>query len=131
SRGVRWDSDHVVILSDELRVIAEEIVRHGFDERVHVGLDFFDASINRIAAWVTGTRATLKALLIAMLEPTALLRARELERDFTSRLASLEEFKALPFGAVWDYHCLKHGVPAGSAWIDEVKAYERDVLSRR
>lgn len=131
SRGVRWDSDHVVILSDELRAIAEEIVRHGFDERVHVGLDFFDASINRIAAWVTGTRATLKALLIAMLEPTALLRERELERDFTSRLALLEEFKALPFGAVWDYHCLKHGVPAGSAWIDEVKAYERDVLSRR
>lgn len=131
SRGVRWDSDHVVILSDELRAIAEEIVRHGFDERVHVGLDFFDASINRIAAWVTGTRATLKALLIAMLEPTATLREYEATRDFTSRLAFMEEIKALPFGAVWDYYCLTQGVPAGAGWLAEVKRYEREVLAQR
>jgi L-rhamnose isomerase len=131
SRGVRWDSDHVVILSDELRAIAEEIVRNNFDNRVHVGLDFFDASINRIAAWVTGTRATLKALLQVMLEPTTMLRDREKERDHTSRLALLEEAKSLPFGAVWDYYCLKQDTPAGATWIDEVKAYEREVLSKR
>jgi L-rhamnose isomerase len=131
SRGVRWDSDHVVILSDELRAIAEEIVRNNFDNRVHVGLDFFDASINRIAAWVTGTRATLKALLQAMLEPTAALRERENERDYTSRLALLEEAKALPFGAVWDYYCLKQNTPAGSAWIEEVKRYEEKTLNAR
>ena len=131
SRGVRWDSDHVVILNDELRAIAEEIVRHGFDKRVHVGLDFFDASINRIAAWVTGTRAMIKALLLAMLEPTTLLRERENAGDHTSRLALLEEIKTLPFGAVWDYYCLKQGVPAGAVWVDVVKGYERDVLSKR
>lgn len=131
SRGVRWDSDHVVILSDELRAIAEEIVRHDFDDRIHVGLDFFDASINRIAAWVTGTRATIKALLIAMLEPTAKLRSLEQQRDFTSRLALLEEAKALPFGAVWDYYCLKNNVPPAAQWLDEVKAYENKVLSKR
>lgn len=131
SRGVRWDSDHVVILSDELRAIAEEIVRHGYESRVHIGLDFFDASINRIAAWVTGTRAMIKALLIAMLEPTALLRARESAGDHTSRLALLEEIKQLPWGAVWDYYCLKQGTPAGAAWIGAVKDYERDVLAAR
>jgi L-rhamnose isomerase len=131
SRGVRWDSDHVVILSDELRAIAEEIVRNDFDARVHVGLDFFDASINRVAAWVTGTRATLKALLTVMLEPTALLRQFEQDRDYTSRLALMEESKTLPFGAVWDYYCLRNSAPAGPAWIDEVKQYERDVLRAR
>ncbi len=131
SRGVRWDSDHVVILSDDLRAIAEEIVRHDFAERVHIGLDFFDASINRIAAWVVGTRAMIKALLIALLEPTAMLREYELQGDYTARLAMLEEIKALPFGAVWDYYCMKKGVPAGSAWFNVVKQYERDVLSKR
>ena len=131
SRGVRWDSDHVVILSDELRAIAEEIVRYGYESRVHIGLDFFDASINRIAAWVTGTRAMIKALLIAMLEPTALLRERESAGDHTSRLALLEEIKLLPWGAVWDYYCLKQGTPAGAAWIGVVKDYERDVLAAR
>jgi L-rhamnose isomerase len=131
SRGVRWDSDHVVILSDELRALAEEIVRHGFLGRVHIGLDFFDASINRIAAWTTGTRAMIKALLIALLEPTDLLRRFEREGDYTARLALLEELKTLPFGAVWDYHCLKQGVPAGAAWLNEVQQYEKDVLSRR
>jgi L-rhamnose isomerase len=131
SRGVRWDSDHVVILSDELRAIAEEIVRGDYLHRVHIGLDFFDASINRIAAWVIGTRCMIKALLIALLEPAEKLRQMELGGNFTERLAVLEELKTLPFGAVWDYHCAKMEVPAGQAWLDEVKAYEMDVLSKR
>jgi len=131
SRGVRWDSDHVVILSDELRAIAEEIIRPGHESRVHIGLDFFDASINRIAAWVIGTRSMLKALLIALLEPTAKLRALELESDNTGRLALLEEQKCLPFGAVWDYHCLKQGTLPGATWLEEVRIYERKVLARR
>jgi len=131
SRPVRWDSDHVVILSDELRAIAEEIVRGGYLERVHIGLDFFDASINRIAAWVIGTRCTIKALLIALLEPTEQLRRMEVEGNYTGRLAMIEELKTLPFGAVWDYYCEKSGVPVGDAWLKEVKEYEGKVLSRR
>lgn len=131
SRGVRWDSDHVVILNDDLRATAEEIIRHGFEKRIHIGLDFFDASINRIAAWVTGTRAMIKALLIALLEPTHLLRAAEDSGDHTSRLALLEEFKTLPSGAVWDYYCLKQGVPQGTDWINVVKEYEKEVLAKR
>ena len=131
SRGVRWDSDHVVILNDELRAIAEEIVRGGFAPRVHIGLDFFDASINRVAAWVIGMRAMLKALLLALLEPTDELRALEQAGDFTSRLAMLEELKTLPAGAVWDYYCLRQDVPPGAAWIDEVNSYESKVTSKR
>jgi len=131
SRGVRWDSDHVVILSDDLRAIAEEIVRGDFLLRVHIGLDFFDASINRIAAWVIGTRAMLKALLIALLEPTEMLRQCEVEGDFTQRLALLEELKTLPAGAVWDHYCETQNVPVGLTWLDHARAYERDVLSQR
>ena len=131
SRGVRWDSDHVVILSDELEAIAQEIVRGDYLGRVHIGLDFFDASINRVAAWVIGVRSTLKALLLALLEPIETLRRLEAEGDYTARLAVLEELKTLPFGAVWDHHCRSRGVPAGRDWLAEVKAYERDVLSRR
>lgn len=131
SRGVRWDSDHVVILDNELFAIAQEIIRNDFLDRVHIGLDFFDASINRIAAWVTGTRAMYKALLSALLEPTASLKASELEGDYTTRLAMLEELKTMPMGAVWDYYCEKSGVPVGPAWIGEVKKYEKDVLSGR
>ena len=131
SRGVRWDSDHVVILSDELRQICEEIVRGGFLSRVHIGLDFFDASINRIAAWVIGTRALLKGMLIALLEPAALLRQCEAEGDFTQRLALLEETRLLPAGIVWDYYCQTHNVPVGMTWLDHARGYERDVLSRR
>jgi len=131
SRGVRWDSDHVVILSDELQAIAQELVRGDFLSRVHIGLDYFDASINRIAAWVTGTRAMLKALLLALLEPADRLRRIEAEGDLSSRLALLEELKAMPWAAVWDKYCLEKGVPAGAAWIDEVKRYEQDVLSKR
>jgi L-rhamnose isomerase len=131
SRGVRWDSDHVVILNDELRAIAEEIVRGGFLERVHIGLDFFDASINRIAAWVIGMRSMIKALLLAMLEPIAELRELERDGDFTARLALLEELKTLPAGAVWDYYCLQQGVPVGRSWIQEVKDYEVKVTGKR
>ena len=131
SRGVRWDSDHVVLLDDATRAIFEEVVRGGFLPRTHIGLDYFDASINRIAAWVIGTRAAQKALLLAVLEPTAKLRDFEAAGDFTSRLALLEELKAMPFGAVWDEHCRRHDTPVGAAWLAEVKRYEREVLAQR
>ena len=131
SRGVRWDSDHVVILNDDLRAIADEIIRGGFTERVHIGLDFFDASIHRVAAWVIGMRAMLKALLLALLEPIDELRSLENGDDFTVRLAMLEELKTLPAGAVWDYYCLKQNVPVAAAWLDEVKEYEATVTSKR
>jgi L-rhamnose isomerase len=131
SRGVRWDSDHVVILSDDVRALAEELVRGQYLQRVHIGLDFFDASINRVAAWVIGTRALLQALLIALLEPTAMLRDAEISGDYTRRLAILENMKMMPSAAVWDYHCRKSGVAVGIGWLDEVKTYERNVLARR
>ena len=131
SRPVRWDSDHVVIFDDELKAIAQEIVRGNFDKRVHIGLDFFDASINRIAAWVIGTRNMQKALMYALLEPTAMLKQLELEGDYTSRLALLEEYKSYPFAAVWDYYCEKQGVLVRDAWLADVKKYEADVLSKR
>ena len=131
SRGVRWDSDHVVLLDDATRAIFEEVVRGGFLARTHLGLDFFDASINRIAAWVIGTRAAQKALLLALLEPTAKLGELESAGDFTSRLALLEELKSMPFGTVWDEHCRRHDTPVGAAWLAEVKRYEREVLAGR
>ncbi len=131
SRGVRWDSDHVVTLTDDLRAIAEELVRGNYLERVHIGLDYFDASINRVAAWVIGSRNMLKALLAALLEPSGRLRAAEAAGDHTTRLALLEELKSLPMGAVWDYHCARKGVPVGAAWLDEVKRYEKKVLAVR
>lgn len=131
SRPVRWDSDHVVILSDELLAIAQEIVRGNFLSRVHVGLDFFDAGINRVAAWVIGTRCVLRTLLEALLEPTRMLQTLERESDLTGRLALMQEFRNFPTGAVWDYYCLEQNVPAGPAWLDEVRAYEKDVLAKR
>ena len=131
SRGVRWDSDHVVILSDELRDIALEVVRGDFLDRVHIGLDFFDASINRVAAWVIGTHSMIKALLYALLEPRKTLQKYEIEGDFTARLALMEELKTLPFGAVWDYYCLKHEVPPGMMWLSEIWKYEREILLKR
>jgi L-rhamnose isomerase len=131
SRPVRWDSDHVVILSDELQDLAKELVRGDFLGRVHIGLDFFDASINRIAAWVTGTRCVIKALLIAMLEPTEMLRNFEINGDYTSRLVMLEELKTLPFGSVWDEYCRRMNVPVGDQWLNEVKDYEAKVTSLR
>ncbi len=131
SRPVRWDSDHVVILDDELRAIALEILRNHFENRVHIGLDYFDASINRIAAWAIGSRNMQKALLLAALEPTEKLRECEHAFDYTTRLAMLEEQKTLPFGAVWEEYCERCGVPTGMDWISDVRKYEKDVLSRR
>ena len=130
SRGVRWDSDHVVILNDDLLAIAREIVANGFEKRVLIGLDYFDASINRVAAWTIGTRNMLRALLIALLE-TPLIRTAEAAGDFTTRLALQEEAKSLPFGAVWDFYCESQGVPVGDHWLAEVKSYEKTVLSKR
>jgi L-rhamnose isomerase len=131
SRPVRWDSDHVVILDDELQAIARELVRSGKLDRIHIGLDYFDASINRVAAWIIGSRNMIKALVIALLEPTARLREIELAGDFTQRLTLLEELKSLPWSAVWDYYCAQKGVPAGFAWFGEIERYEKDVLSKR
>jgi L-rhamnose isomerase len=131
SRGVRWDSDHVVTLTDDLQAIAQEIVWGGYTDRVHIGLDYFDASINRIAAWVIGTRNMCKALLLGLLAPIQKLKQLELEGDYTSRLALMEEAKLLPSGPVWDYYCEKAGVPVGDAWLAEVKKYEKEVLARR
>jgi L-rhamnose isomerase len=131
SRGVRWDSDHVVTLTDDLQAIAQELVRGGFLERIHLGLDYFDASINRVAAWVIGTRNLLKALLLAFLEPSARMRAAEEAGDFTTRLALQEEAKGLPFGAVWDAYCEEMNVPVAEKWMDEVKRYEKTVLNHR
>jgi L-rhamnose isomerase len=147
SRGVRWDSDHVVTFNDDLLAIAREVIachQHpagaagqnrqrdagGTLGRIHLGLDYFDASINRIAAWVIGTRNLQKALLLALLEPPA-IRTAELAGDTTARLALQEESKSLPFGAVWDYYCETKSVPVGETWLAEVKAYEKNVLSKR
>lgn len=131
SRGVRWDSDHVVTFNDDLQAIMQELVRGDFLGRTHIGLDYFDASINRVAAWVIGTRNALRALLLALLEPIDHMRSLEVAGDYTARLALLEELKGLPFGAVWDYHCLQAGVPVGVAYMDEIKAYETQTLLKR
>jgi len=131
SRGVRWDSDHVVIFNDEVRNVAEEIVRGDALGRVHIALDYFDASMNRVGAWIIGARAVLKSLLIALLEPVEKLREAEDAGDNFARLALMEEFKTLPFGAVWDYYCLKKDIPAGESWLEDVHRYENEVLSKR
>ena len=131
TRSVRWDSDHVVAFDDKLKKVVEEIIRNDLLDRVHVGLDFFDASINRTAAWVIGMRNTQKAFLRAMLEPVAELKVYEKNGDFTSRLALMEEYKTYPFNAVWDYYCLKNDTPVGSDWLTEIKEYEKNVLLKR
>ncbi|QHM71054.1 L-rhamnose isomerase [Mixta intestinalis] len=131
SRPVRWDSDHVVLLDDETQAIAQEIVRQKLFDKVHIGLDFFDASINRIAAWVIGTRNAKKALLRALLEPTDKLRALESAGDYTARLALLEEQKSLPWQAVWEMWCERHDVPADAGWLRSVRDYEEQTLSKR
>ncbi len=131
SRGVRWDSDHVVILNDELRALCEEIVRSGALGRVHFALDFFDASLNRVGAWIIGARAVLKGILLALLEPKQKLKESEEKADFFSRLALMEETKTMPFGAVWDFFCLKNDVPSEESWIEEIKRYEAEVTSKR
>ena len=131
SRPVRWDSDHVVTMDDELMNIATALVRNDALSRTHIGLDFFDASINRIAAWVIGTRNMIKALMRAMLEPTEELKKIELSGDYTKRLMMLEELKSYPFTAVWDYYCELCGVPVRENWFNEVKNYEINVLEER
>jgi L-rhamnose isomerase len=131
SRGVRWDSDHVVILDDPTMALMAEVVRANALNRVHVALDFFDGSLNRVGAWVIGARATQQALLRALLEPRERLRAAEAEGDGTTRLALLEAEKTMPFGAVWHYHCLRSDVPAASSWRKEVRQHETEVASKR
>jgi L-rhamnose isomerase len=131
SRGVRWDSDHVVTFNDDTQAIAQEIVRNDALERIHIGLDYFDASINRIAAWTVGARNTLRALLMALLEPQAMLRKYELDGDFSSRLALQEELKSMPFSAVWDYYCMQKNVPVGMDFMRVIKDYEKEELSKR
>ena len=131
SRGVRWDSDHVVSLNDEVRFLAEEVVRCGALERVHFALDFFDASMNRVGAWIIGARAAQKSLLIALLEPRKELQEFEDAGNYFARLALLEELKTMPFGAVWDYFCLKMDVPSGESLIDEINRYDVDVTKKR
>lgn len=131
TRPVRWDSDHVVTLNEDVQLIASEIVRNNFFDRVNIGLDFFDASINRIGAYVVGTRAAQKAFLIALLEPTKTLVEMEEKGQNFERLAMLEELKTMPFSAVWDYYCMKEGVPVGSDYIAEIQEYENEVLSKR
>ncbi len=131
SRPVRWDSDHIVALDGELIEIAHEIVRGNYLNRVHIGLDYFDASVNRIAAWVIGMRNMQKALLYALLEPVADIQKAEAEGDFTKRLLLLEELKSMPWESVWEYYCLKQGVPVGMTWMEEVLQYEKNVLSGR
>ena len=131
SRPVRWDSDHVVTLNEDVQLIASEVIRNDFLNRVNIALDFFDASINRIGAYVIGTRAVQKAFLIALLEPTQeLVKLEESGKNF-ERLAMLEELKTMPYSAVWDYFCLQEGVPVGADYISEIQQYEQEVLSRR
>ena len=131
SRGVRWDSDHVPVVDDQLRDVALEVVRCGALDRVHLALDYFDASINRVAAWVVGARATQKALLSALLEPHGMLVEVEEAGDYTGRLALLEEAKALPIGALWNKFCVDQGVPMDREWVTEIRRYEKTVQSKR
>lgn len=131
TRPMRWDSDHVVSLDDSTQEIMKEIVRNQWLGKVHLGTDYFDGSINRVAACVIGMRNTIKALLIALLEPTDKLKAYEQEENYSARLALLEEMKSMPWQAVWEYYCAKMNVPSGFEWMDEVVRYERNVLDRR
>ena len=131
SRPVRWDSDHVTIMNDDTLDLMHEIVRCDALDKVHIGLDYFDASINRIGAYIVGTRATQKCLLRALLEPLAQLRQYEANGQGFERLALLEEAKNLPWNAVWDMYCLRNGVPVGESFIAEVQKYEQEVTSKR
>jgi L-rhamnose isomerase len=131
SRGVRWDSDHVVTFNDDLQAITQEIVRNDALERIHIGLDYFDASINRVAAWTIGARNTLRALLNALLEPFGRLKQYEVSGNYSLRLALQEELKAMPAGAVWDYYCLQQGVPVGISFMETIQDYEKKELSKR
>jgi len=131
SRGVRWDSDHVVILDDPTKAVAEEIARGDYFDRIRFGLDFFDASINRVAAWVIGTRAAKKAILLGLLQPHAKLKQFDAEGDFTARLAWMENLKSLPHGLVWEEFCNRQNVPGDAQWLGEIQRYEREVQAKR
>lgn len=131
SRPILWDSDHVVVLNDDLTDLTREIIRCNALDRIHIGLDYFDATINRIGAYVTGTRATQKALLMALLEPTETLLRYEDEERLFERLALQEELKAMPWQAVYDYFCLKNDVPSGAGFIREIQQYEKEVTGKR
>ncbi|MED1742256.1 L-rhamnose isomerase [Bacillus swezeyi] len=131
SRPVRWDSDHVVVLDDELKQIGMEIVRNDALDQVRIGLDFFDASINRVAAWTIGTRNMIKALLYGLLLPNDYLKELQEAGNFTDRLALMEEFKTYPFGAIWDYYCEEMNVPVKETWLNDVRQYEKEFLSKR
>jgi len=131
SRGIRWDSDHVITLDDELQRIMDEILWNGYENRVHIGLDYFDASINRIAAWAIGMRNARKAILNAYLAPVDAIRAAEYAGNYTERFARFEDRKTLPFGAVWAHYCESKNIPLDGEWFNEVITYERDVLSTR
>ncbi|AUX11684.1 L-rhamnose isomerase [Latilactobacillus sakei] len=131
SRPVRWDSDHVVIMDDALIRMMRSLVRDDLLSKTNIGLDFFDATINRIAGWVIGARATQKAVLMGMLAPIDTLKAMEIDGDLTKRLAITEELKSYPFGAVWDEFCARQNVPVGTDWLADVDQYEKDVLLKR
>jgi len=131
SRGVRWDSDHVVTWTDELQAIAREAIRSQALDRIHFGLDYFDGSINRIAALAIGARSTLRALLLALLEPIGKLQEYEKDGDFSARLVLQEELKAMPFNAVWEAYCTRKGVPVGMDFMKEIKGYEQRELAGR
>ena len=131
SRGVRWDSDHVIVFDDELQRIMDEILLNGYEQRVCIGLDYFDASINRIMAWAVGMRNARKAILNAALAPIDAIRNAEAQGDYTTRLALQEERKTLPLGAVWDYYCMTRGKSVGGDMIEKIGAYEREVLTKR
>lgn len=131
TRPIRWDSDHVVTLSDEVKALFEEIVWAGKLDNVNIGLDFFDASINRLGAYVTGVRAAQKAIMLALLNPTSRLREHDENGRYFERLALLEESKSMPFGAVWDYYCTTEDVPVGQDYIPDIQKYEKEVLLKR
>lgn len=131
TRGIRWDSDHVVINDDKLGDMMREIVRCGVLDDTFFGTDYFDASINRVAAWIIGTRATKRALLTAMLEPSDLLKKAEADGDYTKRLTLMDEFRSLPANAVWEKYCLDKGVGVADEWLDDVKKYEREIQFKR
>jgi L-rhamnose isomerase len=131
SRGVRWDSDHVVTWDDELQNIMNQIVHNYFERRIHIGLDYFDASINRIMSWVIGVRNARKALLKAYLDPIETIRSLERDGDLSARLALLEETRSLPFSAIWNYYCMRQSVPVGQSWLENVRTYESEVTSKR
>lgn len=131
SRGMRWDSDHITLFSDEIVAIMQEIVRADALDRVYIGTEFFDASVNRIGAYLTGIRAVQKALLYALLEPTELLREYEQKNQLFARLGMLENLKSMPYGDIWDHYCMQMGVPDDDSWIKEVFRYEEEVLSKR